>query len=425
MKRTAFYDKLLHILLNNTVYYRFFQVQIKKRGVILAVTGIIAEFNPLHLGHKHIIDCARGEGNTVVALISGNFVQRGDTAIISKQKRAEAALLCGADIVAELPVLWSMSTAQNFALGGVWQLYCLGCDEILFGSECGDIERLKGAADVLNSDEFHSLVSEKMSAGITFAQARQSAAEELGVDTGLLESPNDNLGIEYISAAKRLNLPIEFRCVKRVGAGHDSQAEVGGYVSASLIRKRLLCGEIGFAERYMPRALRGFIRPEYISDIKRLETAILAVLRTRTEAELKCLPDISEGIENKLFFSVRVAKSLDELYNMVKTKRYTMARVRRLVLSAFLGLDSEFFMTTPPYVRLLGFSDKGQVHLKATPSFVPIVTRSAQIKELDAAAQRVFEVECRASDLYTLSLEVPLECGAEYKSKFLKVESLK
>lgn len=403
----------------------FFKYYLQKRGVILAVSGIIAEFNPLHSGHKYIIDSARGENNTVVAVISGNFVQRGDTAVISKQKRAEAALRCGVDIVAELPVLWSMSTAQNFALGGVWQLYSLGCDEIVFGSECGDIEKLRSAADILCSDEFSFKVAKKMSEGITFAAARQAIALELGCDPEVLRNANDNLGIEYITAAKRLNLPISFRCVKRVGADHDSSEIKDGYVSASFLREKLKSGEPGVAERYMPKALRGFIKNEYISDIKRLENAVLAVLRTKTPEQLKELPDISEGIENKLFFSIRVATSLDELYNMIKTKRYTMARVRRLVLNAFLGVDKEFFMTTPPYVRLLGFSPKGTEHLKAVPSFSPIVTRAAEIKELDPACIKVFETECRASDLFNLSLSLPLECGSEYKSKLLKTECLK
>lgn len=391
----------------------------------MAVSGIIAEFNPLHSGHKYIIDCARGaENNTVIAVISSNFVQRGDTAIISKQKRAEAALLCGADIVAELPVLWSMSTAQNFALGGVWQLYALGCDEIVFGSECGDIEKLKNAADILFSDEFHALAAQNVSSGITFAAARQLAAEQLGIDIGLLKNPNDNLGIEYICAAKQLNIPISFRCVKRVGAGHDEREAKGGYVSASLIREHLMNGSIGFVERYMPSELRGLIKPEYISDISRLERAILATLRTKSEDELKCLPDISEGIENKLFFSIRRADGLESLYNMIKTKRYTMARVRRLVLSAFLGFDKEFFMTSPPYVRVLGFSQKGLSHLKDVPSFSPIVTRAAQIKESGSAANRVFAAECRATDLYALSFEKPLACGGEYTAKLLKTEDL-
>ena len=390
----------------------------------MSAVGIIAEFNPLHTGHKRLIDYAKTLGDTVACVISGNFVQRGDVAIISKQQRAKFALLCGVDIVAELPVLWSMSTAQNFALGGVWQLYNLGCQKIVFGSECGDIDALINAADVLNSDGFFEKVSEKAKSGVTFAVARENAAQEMGVDFTLLRGANNNLGIEYILAAKKLNLPIEFHTIKRLGAGHNSNEIDDGFVSSSFIREELLKSNIGYTERFMPREIRGIINPEHIADIKRLENAILCSLRTKSANDLKNLPDISEGLENKIYFSARVATSLDELYNMIKTKRYTMARIRRLVLSEFLALDNRFFMTTPPYVRVLGFNSNGLEHLKTPQGIIPVITRALQIKNLDDDAIKVFETECRATDIYNLALGVPLECGSEQKMKLLKAEEL-
>ncbi len=390
----------------------------------MSAVGIIAEFNPLHTGHKRLIDYAKTLGDTVACVISGNFVQRGDVAIISKQQRSKFALLCGVDIVAELPVIWSMSTAQNFALGGVWQLYNLGCDKIVFGSECGDIDALINAADVLNSDGFFERVTQKAKSGVTFAVAREQTAAEMGVDFTLLRGANNNLGIEYILAAKKLNLPIEFHTIKRLGAGHDSSEIDDGFVSSSFIREELLKGNIGYTERFMPREIRGIINPEHIADIKRLENAILYSVRTKTTDDFKNLPDISEGLENKIYFSARVATSLDELYNMIKTKRYTMARVRRLVLSAFLELDNQFFMTTPPYVRVLGFSNQGVMHLKKPQGIIPVVTRSLQIKQLGEDAQKVFEAECRATDVYNLCLNEPLECGSEQKMKIIKMEDL-
>ncbi|MBQ8794119.1 MAG: nucleotidyltransferase family protein [Clostridia bacterium] len=390
----------------------------------MSAVGIIAEFNPLHTGHKRLIDYAKTLGDTVACVISGNFVQRGDVAIISKQQRAKFALLCGVDIVAELPVLWSMSTAQNFALGGVWQLYNLGCQKIVFGSECGDIDALINAADVLNSDGFFEKVSEKAKSGVTFAVARENAAQEMGVDFTLLRGANNNLGIEYILAAKKLNLPIEFHTIKRLGAGHNSNEIDDGFVSSSFIREELLKSNIGYTERFMPREIRGIINPEHIADITRLENAILCSLRTKSANDLKNLPDISEGLENKIYFSARVATSLDELYNMIKTKRYTMARIRRLVLSAFLELDNQFFMTTPPYVRVLGFDSNGLEHLKTPQGIIPVITRALQIKNLDDDAIKVFETECRATDIYNLALGVPLECGSEQKMNLLKAEEL-
>ena len=173
----------------------------------------------------------------------------------------------------------------------------------------------------------------------------------------------------------------------------------------------------------MPIALRGFIETDFVSDIKRIETAILAILRQKTIDDFKNLPDISEGIENKLFFSIRVATGLEELYSMIKSKRYTLARVRRLVLSAALGLTKEFFMVKPPYVRVLGISALGEEILKNSKTETPVITKVAKIKELGEEVNKVFEFEQRATDLYALSLGNPTECGAEFKYKFLKKEN--
>lgn len=390
----------------------------------MAAIGIIAEFNPLHSGHKLLIDTARQSGKPLICVLSGNFVQRGDTAIIPKQKRAEMALRCGADIVAELPVLWSMSTAQNFALGGVSQLVSLGADEIIFGSECGNIETLTKAADILSSDEFQILVAQHIKNGITFAAAREKAAIDLGVDEGLLKGANNNLGIEYICAAKKIGANITFKTIKRLGSQHDSMDINGNYVSSSLLREKIKNGDYGFAEKFMPITVRGMLRSEIISDISRLDTAILSHLRRKEKDDFLNLPDLSEGIENKLYFSSRTSESFEELCNAVKSKRYTLARIRRLVLSAFLDFSNEFFLKEPPYVRLLGFSESGAAHIGKINQLKPVITRATQIRELDELSQKIFKTECLATDLYNLSLKSKLQCGSEYTMKFLKKESL-
>ena len=397
----------------------------KKGGVFVAAVGVIAEFNPFHNGHKFLVDYAKKNGDTVICTISSNFVQRGDTAVLSKKKRAMAALLCSVDVVAEMPVLWSMSTAQNFALCGVWQLYNLGCESIVFGSESGDIDALKNAAEVICGDEFFARVSQFLKDGVTFAKAREQAAVSLGVAQGLLSNPNDNLGIEYIIAAKKLKLPIDFCCVKRAGISHDAVIPENGYANGSLMRKWLIAENFRPAYEFMPAELKGLFDENDISDIRKLETAIMCSLRMKTAEELKNLPDVSEGIENRLYSSIRLARNLDELYNMIKSKRYTLARIRRLVLSAFLGFDKEFFMATPPYTRVLGFSPKGEEHLKNLKAISPVVTSVSQIRLLKKDALKVFETECRATDIYALTLGKPLECSAEFKMKILKTECLK
>ncbi len=387
----------------------------------MSAIGVIAEFNPLHKGHKYLLTEARKLG-TVICVLSSNFVQRGDTAIAEKRIRTLAALKSGADIVIELPVLWSMSTAQNFALGAVSALKEAGCDKIIFGSESGNIEQLLKTADILSGDEFPPLLAEELKKGVTFAAARQKACEKLGAEKKILSGANNNLGLEYILAARSLDYNVTFETVKRKGAQHDSYEEAE-FVSASLLREKIKLGEFEYAKKYMPKESAELINPESVSDIKRIENAILAVLRTKTQAELSCLPDLSEGLENKLFSAIKTAESLDDLYGKIKVKRYTLARIRRLVLSAFIGADNSFFMKPLPYLRVLGFSKEGAKFLKnLSKSSVPLITRTVDINNLPEASKKVFETEAKATNLFGLTLKTPLECGLEYTAKIIKTE---
>lgn len=388
----------------------------------MARVGIIAEFNPLHSGHEFLINEAKKSGEVVCA-VSGNFVQRGDCAISSKEIRARSALISGADLVCEIPVLWSMSTAQNFALGGVSALAALGCDTVVFGSEAGDTKPLIEICDILESDKFSDLLGKYMKNGTTFALARQKACEELGAEKGILDKPNNNLGIEYISASRRLGLNMNFKTVKRMGADHDSTV-VDTFVSASLLREKLLSGDREFCSRYMKDDVLDLYKDGNIADIKRLEKGILAVLKLKGLNDLKKLPDLSEGVENKLFSAIKTATSLENLYNGIKVKRYTMSRVRRLVLSAFLGFDDDFFMKPLPYVRVLGRNKTGEKIVKSAKktSAVPIIMRVGEINKLPDSAKKVFEIEAKATDLYNLSLSIPQSSGKEYTFKLLTEE---
>lgn len=411
---------ILFIIYYLYIFFKCFTLFFDGRVNHLGAIGIIAEFNPLHNGHKNLINTAKETGKTVVCALSGNFVQRGDVALLSKQKRTEAALKAGADIVCEMPVLWSMSTAANFAVCGVWNLYNLGCDEIIFGSECGDINKLDKISDILLSDEFSLTVANEIKTGVTFAAAREKAAVLLGAEENILSGPNDNLGVEYIIAAKKLNLPIKFTAVKRAGAPHDSSYVSANLVSSSFLREKILSGDTAYAERFMPSFLRGSITDKNSADIKNIERTVLGILRTKSAEDFKNLPDMGEGLDNKLYFSLKVATSLEELYNMIKSKRYTLSRVRRLVLSAALGFDNSFFMKTPPYVRVLGFSESGLKTLRNTVSLCPVVTKVSDIKALGEDALKVLETESRATDIYALSFKEPLPCGLEYTTKLLK-----
>ena len=382
--------------------------------------GIIAEFNPFHSGHRYIIDEIKDENTAVTVVMSGNFVQRGDTAIVSKGERADAALKNGADLVIELPTPWSMATANDFAFGGVSILKNLGnIDGICFGSECGDIELLKKTAELLMSDEFNAKLNDNLSGGDTFAKSRSNTAKLWGEEfEKVLQNPNDTLATEYIIAAKRLGFDCGFSCVKRVGAAHDS-ANFAEHISASLIRQQLKDDNFEAVQQYIPN----FDKNSNISSIANIENAILCDLRRKAATDSLCnIADLSEGIENRLKNAVLKATSLDELYSLIKTKRYTLARVRRLVLSAYLGIDDTYHAKEPPYIRVLGFTKKGEQILrdaKQTAS-IPIIATAADLKNLDDFGKRVWQNECIATDIFSLSLIVPQVCGNEYYHKIIK-----
>ena len=352
--------------------------------------------------------------------MSGNFVQRGDLAIADKRLRAKAALLNGADLVLELPVVYAMSTAQNFALGGVAALAAAGCDTLMFGSECADVKRLAEAAERLESEAYKNRLSELLSSGMGFAAARDSAAE-LG---DLLKGANDNLAIEYMVAARKIGAEFEYIPIRRQGVCHDEKAPRGEFASASCLREKLLAGDRAFCEPYMPQNAFALFPEEEIADIKRMERAILAVLRTKTEEEIAALPDISEGIENRILSAIGVASNLEMLYNTVKAKRYSHSRVRRLVLSAFLGLDGRFFLRKPPYIRVLCMSETGEsiVRERAKNKVTPLVLRAGETASLSPDARQLFLWENIATDLFSLGLTTPKPCREEYTAKIIKTE---
>lgn len=387
----------------------------------MANIGIISEFNPFHTGHRFLINSVKGDGDTVICVMSGNFVQRGDVAILPKEERVRAALKNGADLIIELPCPYSTSAAQSFATAGVHILNSLGItDCIAFGSECGDIAALEKIADILMSDELNSKIPDRLKSGETFAKIRTDLLAEYDENLAeIIKSPNNTLATEYIIAAKKLGFKGDFKTVKRQGAEHDSKEICNTAVSASLIRSRLLEGKSDEIKQFLPYI--GDIAN--VADIKRLETAILASLRAdNTRERYLALPDISEGIENRIVAAVKTAKSLDELFEAVKTKRYTLSRIRRIILCAFLGITKQAVDALPPYVRILGFNEKGLSALKEISNAcrLPVITKASDLDALPPAALSLWELEAKSGDLWALSLNNPQKCGSEYFYKIVK-----
>ena len=382
------------------------------------IYGIIAEFNPFHNGHEILCKRAREHGaQYIVAVMSGNFVQRGSAAITDKRIRAKAALACGVDLVIELPTPWAMSAAQVFARGAVSILQNLGCvDTLFFGSECGDIPLLEKTADAAQS----GIVSEKtrayMKDGAAYASARQKAVEECYGESvsNCLRSPNNILAVEYISAMRTLGWGAETATVLREGAGHDSGTPAGKAASGSYLRSNLE----GWGE-YVPAPAYEIYkearkRGQLPASADRLEAAILSYLRRLPRERLARLPDISEGLEDRLYKGIRAAVSLDGLYEIIKTKRYTMARIRRLVLAAFLGLEREDSAGNPPYLRIIGMNEKGAAILKKAQPVLPLHTSLAKLENNSAVCARAAFLEAGAGDQYSLMMKSPYQCGFEY-----------
>lgn len=395
----------------------------------MSTAGIICEYNPFHNGHLSLIRRLRESGaDRIVAVMSGNFVQRGDTALLSKWARAKQALLCGADLVVELPLPWAIAGAEKFAFGGVSLLNALGADIIGFGSERGSIESLRTASEALSSDRLREAMRRELSGGATFASARQKAVETLfGRETAsLLREPNNILGIEYLRALERLSSSLIPRTFPREGPSHDSSSPGGTFASASKIRSLVRDG--ADCSAWLPPQAWNILQGEISAgrapaDVKNAERAILAKLRNMTRDEYSGLPDLSEGLENRVFAAVRKARGIEELYSLVKTKRYPLARIRRIILSAFLGLKAEDGAGEPPYLRVLGIGTGGKEILRQAgeKSAVPIITRSSDFQSLSGRAKKLADLEDRAADLFALCTPSILPCGLDRTSGILTV----
>ena len=385
------------------------------------------EFNPFHNGHKYLIDSLKQtEDDTVTAVISGNFVQRGEPAILDVNKRTEMALECGVDLVLSLPLPFCVSTAEKFALAGITVLDSLNTlDFIAFGSESNSPELIKECAEKLRSAEFDKLVSKLIDSGISYPVAREEAISQLfGAEVAdVLKSSNDILGVEYVKALLELNSRLGVKTIQRIGAGHDSSDGTGNIRSASFIRS--VVDNADEMKKFLPEQvfsiLKTAIDEKNVMDYEKYEFSLLYKLRTMTVEEINNLPDVSEGLEYRIYDAVRTATSYNELLEKIKTKRYTLSRIRRILNYAYLGVTKDDLLLPVPYIRVLGFNEKGAGILKSVKnnSKLPVITRSADLKSLTEEGKKIFDMECKARDLYSLCLKNPDKCGKEMTEKII------
>ena len=412
----------------------------------MSVVGIISEYNPLHFGHIHHLDHARNitEAQGLICVMSSNFVQRGEPAIVSKWARTQMALVSGADLVIELPTAFSCSSAEYFASGGVSILNSLGIvDYLSFGSEEGSIDALESTAEhfAYENQDFKENLKNGLNDGLSFAVARQKALETLLINNkekdnqeyfdeikinnviNAINKPNNILGIEYIKALKRLKSSIKPITTKRIGQDYNSVERAASYSSATSIRHHIQeimtsglsydndtflknnmsdeCLKIMIAEF---SAGRGPVFPEAFENI------LLYAFRAKSLSELRSLPYMEEGLENRLKQAALEATSYHEFVGKVVTKRYPTSRIKRILISMLLGMTGEFLDELKnngyaQYIRILGFNETGRALLSEIKkkAHLPIITKPASYNDLDnKLAVKLFEHEVHSTDTYVL-----------------------
>ena len=392
----------------------------------MPTTGIIAEYNPFHRGHMwQIAEIKRrlGAGTAIVACMSGNFVQRGDFAVVNKFARAEMALAGGADLVLELPTPWSAAAAERFAQGGAALLKASGVvTHLAFGCECGSPEPLLAAAEGLESSAYQEKLRELTDTGISFAAARQRALLGITGAAECLSAPNNALAVEYLRALKALNAGMEPLALPRTGAGHDSLVD-SVCPSAGAVRKML--AENGDWQKFLPEASAVILSREIAAGrgpvrLENCQRAVLSQLRRMDEEEFRVYDGGGEGLYHRFFAAVRMASDCSEILRLAKTKRYPLARLRRMLLHCYLGVPQAAQGETPSYIRVLGANARGRALLAEMrkSASLPVVTKPGHIRRLPPDVQRSFRQEARCTDLYSLAYpdgrqSVP---DAEYRS---------
>ncbi len=409
----------------------------------MKTVGIIAEYNPFHNGHKHQIEQLKNMGyDCVVCVCSQSFVQRGQAALFAPSIRTKAALSAGADLVISLPTPYAVQSAEGFAYSAVYILSALNvCDALAFGAEHANEADLMQTASVLCSQQFNIALKNEINTGITYAKAHDNALNKVMPNVkNLLKTPNNVLGIEYCKALIKLQQSAQNEhtqtiqpiknviALNRIGANHDEPLQKGkktSYASASAIRKVFYKSEnIKHIKNYVPKQCYKIYKQAYkagmYTSLEKYETAVLSRLRGMTLGDMQKIRLANEGLHNYLYKAVKNTKSLQALYKALKTKRYTMARLRRLCVNSALNYTDEL-PTTPPYAHILGASNSGLLLLKKIKKCGKIMFSQslAQISKHSNSAKTIADAHATAEDFAQLCLKKPQQCNSAYTDKFV------
>ena len=388
------------------------------------VVAIIGEYNPFHNGHAYHLQKTKEITNAdcVIAIVSGSFVQRGNVSLIDKWSKADMALSNGIDLVIELPTVYSISSAENFAYGAIKILNSLKVvDTLSFGSEFCNLDVLEKIADTLIEEppEFKTLLEHELSKGVSFPKARENALlmylNDIRKYANILSSPNNILAIEYLKALKRTKSKIKPMAIKRVNVGYNDLGIKNNFASATAIRQKIIDNTPAGLSKLMPsksyKILYNSIQKgHYVKDITAFEKQILYVLRKMSIEEIANLPDVSEGLENNIKNAADSCNTINEFMNIVKTKRYTATRIQRILLYALLGItkdDMKNSYKVQPYIRVLGMNEKGKELLSTISRFRNKLNVITSVKKyVDSSPNKellnMLNIDINATNIYTL-----------------------
>ena len=391
------------------------------------VLGIVSEYNPFHNGHLyHLEQSKKMTGSTyTVAIMSGNFTQRGSTSLIDKWSKAEAAIHSGIDLVIELPVLYATSSAENFAEGAIKILDSLKVvDYLSFGAETSDIEILEKFADVLYREprEYKTILSHELGKGLSYPKARENALmmylNNIRKYVNVLSSPNNILGIEYLKALKKCKSNIQPISIARYESGYNDIGYSGNIASATAIRNIIKNGGFDILRRLIPSTsysilVQNIKQGHIIPDLSVFEKEIIYSLRKMDVSEIAELPDVSEGLEFAIKNAANSCNSIIELLNIVKSKRYTSTRIQRILLYSLLGIskkDMALSKKVTPYIRVLGLNNRGRFLIseiaKANPK-LEIITSVKRFVDQNSNKnlKLMLDKDIWATNVYTIGYE--------------------
>ncbi len=406
------------------------------------VLGIIAEYNPFHNGHLLHLNKSKEETGAKysICIMSGNFVQRGNTSIVNKWVKTEIALKSGIDLVLELPTVYSISSAENFAEGAIKLLNSLKIvDTVSFGSENSDIDILNRISGILYEEpkQYVEFLNTELKKGFSFPKARENAILLYLNDqkySNILNQPNNTLAIEYLKALKKYKSHIMPIAIKREKAFYNSNCIVDEYASATAIRNMIINNQFNDIRKVMPRLAYDLLMQEiennqYVIDISKFEKEILYSIRRLSTTDLKKFPEVNEGLENAIKNAANSCNTLAELINIIKSKRYTQTRIQRILLYILLNItqkDMYISRKTVPYARILGYSPKGKELISEIYNANPKITLITSVKNFfDSSNNKTYKhmlsKDILATNIYTLAYKNNSVANLDYTKRIVTI----